>query len=125
MGAAGVLFQRDQAQPVAAATGATADFDTANVVYASLDINLQAINAGTVVFTLQRLGADGVWYGGPATAALAAPGAVSIDLSPGAARVAGQSDHFVFTNRARIAYTLAGGANAVSWSASLMGRAGA
>lgn len=117
------LFQRSSAAAQVTASGNTAEFDTSGVGYAAWDLNLVSINAGTVVFTLQRQGADGIWYNGPATAALAAPGAVSIDISPSAARVAGQTDHMVFTGRARIAYTLAGGANAVVWSTSLMGRA--
>jgi hypothetical protein len=122
MSQASALFKRTQAEPAVTATGVTAEFDTQDVVYAALDINVQTINAGNITFTLQRQGTDGVWYNGPATAAIAAAGQASIDISPGAARVASQTDHFVFTGRARISYVLAGGANSATWSASLMGR---
>lgn len=116
------LFFRDQAAAAVTTSDVTAAFDTTDVVYAALDINVKSINAGNITFTLQRLGVDGIWYNGPATAAIAAAGNTSIDISPGAARVAGQTDHFVFTGQARISYVLAGGATSVAWSASFMGR---
>lgn len=98
----------------------TAAFNTAGISYAALDINLTAIASGTVTFSLQRLGADGIWYTTWSSAALAAPGANSYELGPSSPA----AQLVIFATSGRLSWVFGGGAPpaTVTFSASLIGR---
>lgn len=115
------LWCRGQAQPAATVGGESSPFVTSFVRNAALDLNIKSINAGTFTVTVDRLGGDGIWYPVATTAALAAPGSTSIEITDSLADGA-DAQHMVFTDQAKVRWTLAGGANAVVFSGSFYGR---
>lgn len=111
---------------VATASGTSEVFDTSNVDYAGLDLNVSAITGGasspSIQFILERLGGDGLWYAVYTGAVLTATGPVSIDLG---LVVAGTGTaHAVFSKSARLRWVFGGGTppTSVTFSGSLVGR---
>lgn len=113
-------------------TGATVTFDTSEVTYGALDITLTSFTGGTspsATFTLQRQGADGVWYVVWTSGATTTATTWSIDLSPSIAlgttgnqNAPAASVHNVFTDTARFVYAFTGSPTSVNFSASLIAR---
>ena len=106
------------------ATGQSAAFDTTHITSAALDVNLTALTGGTaptLTFSLQRLGADGVWYTAwTQAAAMSATGPASFELGPSSPA----AQLVIFTTQARLVWTFGGTAppTSVAFSASLIGR---
>jgi hypothetical protein len=117
----GFLWKRDQAQAAVTASGQTDEFTTTRIGKAALDITIKTINAGNITFVVDRLGGDDIWYPVATTAALTAAGSTSIEITDTLADGA-DAQHMVFTDQARVRWTLAGGANSVVFSASFYGR---
>lgn len=115
------LWKRSQAEAAVTVSGESPVFVTNWVGKAALDINIKSINAGNITFVVDRKGGDGIWYPGATTAALTAAGNTSIEITDSLADAA-DTQHMVFTDEAKIRWTLAGGANAVVFSGSLYGR---
>lgn len=115
------LWKRSQAEAAVTANGQTDPFPTNFVGRAALDITIKSINAGNITFVVDRLGGDGIWYPGATTAALTAAGSTSIEITDSLADGA-DAQHMVFTDQARVRWTLAGGANSVVFSGSFYGR---
>lgn len=119
------VLASQQATSVADGT-APVTFDTTRVRCLALDITTVAFTGGTaptVTYYVDRLGADGTWYQVYASSAIAAPGALSIDMGDFSLVVAGVQ-HAVFTGQARLR-TLYGGTAAptdVTYSYSIIGR---
>lgn len=129
---ADVLLKMASAAQTAA--GVSAEWDTTNVDSMAIDINVSAITGGAstpgIKFTLERLGADGLWYGPVTSGNVTATGNVSIDVSSAlgvaivAAPLTSASQHFVPTKRARLSWVFVGGTppTSVTFSASVVGR---
>jgi hypothetical protein len=121
MGKGAFLWKRLQTDAAAVANGDSGSFGTCMIGRAALDITIKTINAGNITFVVDRLGADGIWYPGATTAALTAAGSTSIEITDSLADGA-DAQHMVLADAARVRWTLAGGANSVSFSASFYGR---
>lgn len=114
--------------PSAARTaGGNVVFSTNQITYIALDANVTAFTGGTapsIALTVDRLGADNVWYNVWAGTPTGSPAAYSIDIGPG---FTGSSSfignqHAVFTLSARFVWTYSGSPTSVTFSATLMGR---
>lgn len=113
-------------------SGSTVVFDTSGVTYGALDVTLTSFSGGsspTATFTLQRQGADGVWYTAWTSGAQNGAVTYSIDLSPSVPydTTAGPNSpaasvHNVFTAMGRFVYAFGGSPTSVNFSASLIGR---
>ena len=112
--------------------GNTVVFDTTGLTYGALDITLTSFTGGTApsaTFTLQRQGADGVWYTVWTSGATNSPTVWSIDIGPnttqqttGNANAPAAAVHAVFTAQGRFSYSFAGSPTSVAFTASLIGR---
>lgn len=118
--------------PQSYTAGNTLVFDTTEITYAALDVTLTSFTGGStpsVTFSLQRQGADGVWYTVWTSGATTTATVWSIDLSPSlTAQTTGNPNapdaavHNVFTASGRFVYSFAGNPTSVQFSASLIGR---
>lgn len=108
-------------------------FDTTFITYAAFDATITSFTGGTspsIAFLLERQGADGAWYQILSTGGLtSAPSTVSVDISPGlngsfSGPPSSTIQHNVFTNTARVRWTLGGSVapTAVTFSLSVIGR---
>lgn len=115
------LWRRGQAEAAVTVNGDSGGFDTSRVGRAALDLTIKSINAGNITFVVDRLGGDGIWYPVATTAALTAAGPTSIEITDALADGA-DAQHMVLADLARVRWTLAGGANLVTFSGSFYGR---
>lgn len=111
--------------PLAArATGLQVILNTNQVTYIAWDTNVTAFTGGTaptIAFTLERLGADGVWYMVYNPTPTGSPQTVSTDIGPGFPNATG-TQHAVFTTQARFTVIYTGAPTSITYSASLLGR---
>jgi hypothetical protein len=106
--------------------GSNVVFNTNQTTYAALDINITAFTGGTaptVVFALDRLGADGVYYN-IWSLSVGSPISFTFDLGPGFAFAPGinGTQHAVFTTQARFRWSFTGSPTSVTFAASILGR---
>lgn len=95
-------------------------FSTSSITMMAVDTTVTTFTGGTVptiTFFVQRFAGDGVWYTVWTSAAIAAPGATSVDLGPGF--IGTGMAHAVFTGTARFGWTLAGTPTSVTFSAAV------
>lgn len=110
--------------PAARTAGASIVFSTNQVTYIALDTTVTALTGGTsptIQFTLDRLGADGVWYNVWTSTTVGSPATNSMDIGPGLTNAAG-SQHAVFTTQGRFSYIFTGTPTSITFSATLLGR---
>lgn len=128
---ADVIFKR--LLGAATASGDSGALDTTWVEALAVDINITAITGGVtpnITFTLDRLGADGIWYSPVTTGIIAATGKASIDLASAlgiaivAAPLTSGAQHMVLGNTTRLSWVFGGGTppTSVTFSASIIGR---
>lgn len=128
---ADVLFKR--LLSAATASGSSGPFDTTWIDAMAVDINITAITGGvtpSITFTLERLGADGIWYTPVSTGAITVTGKVSIDVASMlgiaivAAPLTSAAQHLVLGQTTRLSWTFGGGTppDSVTFSASIIGR---
>lgn len=106
--------------------GSNVVFSTNQVTYMALDINVTAFTGGTgptVVFNVDRLGADGVYYN-IWNLSVGSPTTFTFDLGPGFALSAGinGTQHALFTTQGRFRWSFTGAPTSVTFSASILGR---
>lgn len=68
-----------------AATGDTGVIDVVKAELVGVDINITAISGGSVIFTYERQGADGIWYPLWTSSAISATGKQSATIGAGCA----------------------------------------
>lgn len=111
--------------PLAArATGLQVILNTNQVTYIAMDTNVTTFTGGTaptIAFTLERFGADGLWYMVFNSGTVGNPATTSTDIGPGFTSGAG-TQHAVFTTQARFTVIFAGAPTSITYSASLLGR---
>lgn len=119
----------------AQATSGSQAFSTAGLTLLAVDITITSFTGGTtptIVFNLDRLGADGVWYNvwpgnttGQAQGASGLPVAFSVDVVPSGGTSwspPNGTQHGVLTTQARFRWTTTGSPTAVTFSVSIVGR---
>lgn len=102
-------------------------FSTTNITYLAVDVTVTAFTGGTTPtaqFSVYRLGADGIWYLVSSLPSVNAPGVVTYDLGPGFTTqgLPNGTQHAVFTQSAKFAWTYTGTPTSVTFSASVVGR---
>ena len=106
--------------------GSNIIFSTNQVTYMALDINVTAFTGGTgptVVFAIDRFGADGVYYN-VWSLSVGSPTTFTFDLGPGFPNSPGinGTQHAVFTAQGRFRWSFTGAPTSVTFSASILGR---
>lgn len=111
--------------PSAARTaGSNIVFSTNQVTYIALDTSVTAFTGGTgptIQFTVDRLGADNVWYNIWTSTPVGSPATNSMDIGPGLTNAAG-TQHAVFTTQGRFSWVYTGSPTSITFSATLLGR---
>ncbi len=110
--------------PAARTAGSNIIFSTNQVTYIAMDTSVTAFTGGTgptIQFTVDRLGADGVWYNVYTSTPVGSPATASVDLGPGFTTASGVQ-HAVFTTQGRFSWIYTGAPTSITFSATLLGR---
>lgn len=111
----------NQASAAQTGSGSTGSLSVGAYKELSVDVNVTALTGGTspsIVFSFQRLGADGIWYTIYTGTAITAAGAQSTTIGVGAVTNSG------FGGTVRLVWTFAGTiiATSITFSASIIGK---